>query len=59
DLAADPTEEHNLAAEADYQGEVARLRALLLDHTLRTHQQRAKKVERPKEPARARLDAAY
>jgi arylsulfatase len=59
DLAADPTEERNLAAEAAYQGEVARLRALLLDHTLCTHQQRAKKVERPKEPARARLDAAY
>ena len=35
------------------------LRAHILDHTLRTHQQRAKKMERAKEPARARLDAAY
>ncbi len=59
DLVNDPTEEHNLSSEAAYQGEVARMRALLLEHTLRTHHQRAKKVERPKEPARARLDAEY
>lgn len=59
DLATDPTEEHNLASDAAYQGEVTRLRGLLLEHTLRTHQQRAKRVERPKEPARARLDAEY
>jgi len=59
DLATDPTEEHNLASEAAYQGAVTRLRALLLEHTLRTHQQRAKMVERPKEPARTRLDAEY
>jgi hypothetical protein len=30
-----------------------------MEHTLRTHTQRAKKVERAKEPARARLDAEY
>ncbi len=51
DLATDPTEEHNLASDAAQQGEVVRLRALLLEHTLRTHQQRAKKVERQREPA--------
>jgi choline-sulfatase len=59
DLANDPTEERNLAADAAHQAEVARLRARLLEHTLRTHHQRARKVERPREPARARLDAEY
>ncbi len=59
DLATDPTEEHNLARDQAHWHEVARLRALLLEHTLRTHQYRALAVERAQEPARAKLEAVY
>jgi iduronate 2-sulfatase len=59
DLVTDPTEEQNLASDPAHQATVLRMRAHILDHTLRTHEQRAKKVERAKEPARARLDAEY
>lgn len=34
DLQEDPTEEHNLAADASYTNDVARLRGLLVEHAL-------------------------
>lgn len=59
DLENDPTEERNLANEPEYAAEVARLRALLLDHTMRTYTRRAMAVERPQEPVRVKLEEAY
>ena len=59
DMSIDPGEESNLALDSAYQQELSRLRALLLEHTLRSHRYRAIAAERPPEPARAKLDAKY
>jgi choline-sulfatase len=59
DLSTDPTEERNLADDSAAAPEIARLRALLLEHTLRSHRVRALPVARPQEPARVRLEAEY
>ena len=59
DLQADPHEVANLVGSPAHAGEVARLRALLLEHALRNQRQHARAVERPPEPQRAALNAAY
>lgn len=59
DLGNDPDECRNLAGDAVFGGEVARLRGLLTEHALRTFPARAARVERAQEPARLRLEAAY
>ena len=59
DLEADPSEERNLAGDPEHVGEVARLRALLVEHTLRSNNFRAAYNQKPPEPPRAALDAAY
>lgn len=59
DMVTDPGEESNLALDSAYQQELSRVRALLLEHTLRSHRYRAMAVERPPEPARAKLDADF
>ncbi|MGH2355576.1 MAG: sulfatase family protein [Chloroflexota bacterium] len=59
DLGSDPTEVTNLAGNAEYALEVARLRALLVEHALRNNSARARSVARPPEPQRVALEAAY
>jgi choline-sulfatase len=47
DLQADPTEERNLAGDPAYGAEVARLRALLVDHALENDASRAAAARQP------------
>jgi choline-sulfatase len=62
DLQADPNELRNLAhnpTDAETIAHIARLRALLVEHTLANAGARARTTERPPEPQRALLQAAY
>jgi arylsulfatase A-like enzyme len=59
DLAADPTEELNLAGDPAHAAEVARLRALLVEHGLRRVASHAAYNIKPPEPERAALDRSY
>jgi arylsulfatase len=59
DLVADPNEIENLAPNPDFTPEVARLRALILEHSLANHRYQARAVEQPPEPQRAILNLLY
>lgn len=59
DMEADPTEERNLATDPAANGEAARLRGLLVEHSLHQHVFRAMPLEKSPEPPRAKIEAAY